>query len=165
MLLLLTRRHGILDIASLLDECLDVPHFFDFAVGFRLLADFADANDVCIVSYEDLVVSPQSVLERLFHHLNIASYQYREIDQNALANQRGQLGDQKIFHSNSIHSDLVGAFRSILSAVELQAIVRGLGPELLNRLGYEEEYNHVVRNLEAQSRRDPKQRTREHYTS
>ena len=69
-----------IDVASLFGECRDVPQFFDFVLGFRQLADFADANDVCIVSYEDLVQHPQLELERVFRHLGVASCDIGEFD-------------------------------------------------------------------------------------
>ena len=136
-----------IDVGSLINECPDVPHFFDFALGFRRLADFADANDVCIVSYEDLVAGPQTALERIFDHLDLPSCKIEEIDRSALACQDGRFGDQKILQTVSIHTASVGAFRSALSSFELKAILQGLGPELFSRLGYEEEYVQAAGNL------------------
>jgi len=134
-----------IDVGSLISECLDIPHFFDFALGFRLLADFADANDVCIVSYEDLVANPQAALERIFDHLNIPSCRVEGIDRSALAHQEGLFGDKKILQTVSIHTNSVGSFRLTLSSFELKAILQGLGQELFGRLGYKDDYYRAAR--------------------
>jgi O-antigen biosynthesis protein len=136
-----------IDIASLFGECRDVSQFFDFVLGFRQLADFADANDVCIISYEDLVKHPQLELERVFRHLGIPSYEVKEFDPTSGAHQPGQFGDQKIFQTRSVHQTSIGSYRSILSHVDLESVMRGLGRDLFSRLGYGREYDLAVREV------------------
>jgi hypothetical protein len=129
------------DIAALFGECRDVPPFFDFVLGFRHLADFADANDVCIVQYEDLVKRPQVELNRVFLHLDLPAYDIGRLDPTSGPHKPGQFGDQKIFKTRSVHAASVGSYRSILSPIDIAAVIRGLGRDLFGRLGYGDEYD------------------------
>jgi hypothetical protein len=136
-----------IDIASLIGDHRDIPHFFDFALGFRLLADFADENDVCVVSYEDLVDNPQAQLNRIFDHMGIPARDIAQFRPTADAQPFGRFGDQKILQTQSVHSESIGSFRSALSPIQQETIVRALGGEIFSRLGYRGEYECVVRSL------------------
>jgi hypothetical protein len=135
------------DVPLLIGERCDDPNFFDFAVGFRLLADFAAANEVCTVAYEDLVRDPQSQLARVFDHLDLPPCDLGEPKLDSGVHRPGQLGDQKIFHTRSVHSNAVGTFRSVLCPEEIQAILTGLGRDLFARLGYQDSYDQALRSV------------------
>jgi hypothetical protein len=137
-----------LDIAEMLAECRDVPHFYDFALGFRRLADFADTNDVCVISYEDLVKRPQDELGRVFRYLNLPVHGTGDFDPNSIY-QQGQFGDQKIFRTRAVHSASVDNYRSILSFAEIETIMKSLGRTLFDRLGYKSDYDQAVHEARA----------------
>jgi len=129
------------DVASLLGRARDDPNVFDLILGFRMLADFADENDVCIVSYEDLVQNPQAAVDRIFRHLNLEPCNLGALDPGSAAYPPGAFGDQKAFRSRSIHTTSIGRYVSALSRTELAAIMGVLGRELFERIGYGPEYD------------------------
>lgn len=129
------------DVASLVGKARDDPNFFDLILGFRMLADFADQNHVCIVGYEDLVQNPQAAMDRIFRHLDLAPCNLGALDPGSAAFPPGAFGDQKAFRSRSINTTSVGRYVSALSRTELEAIMGALGRELFERIGYGPEYD------------------------
>ncbi|MGA2125055.1 MAG: sulfotransferase [Xanthobacteraceae bacterium] len=129
------------DIARLIRKARDNPNFFDLTLGFRMLADFADENDVCIVAYEDLVHNPQAAVDRIFRHLNLAPCDLRALDPGSLAYPPGAFGDQKAYRARSIYTTSIGRYLSALSRAELEAILGLLGRELFDRIGYGSAYD------------------------
>jgi hypothetical protein len=136
------------DLVALTREPADDPYLFDFALGFRRLADFADANVVCSVIYEGLVADPRSEMNRVFRHLDLPPLDIdTRMDASASAHERSAFGDRKIVATREIHRNSVDTWRDVLSADEVAAVLSALGRELFARLGYAGQFDAAAASL------------------
>jgi len=94
-------------------------HYFDNSCRWRL------------VRYEELAVSPESVLARLFHHLELP---FRGLEPMGPF-KRVHGGDYKIRRSSGVHSSSVNRYREKLSDAQVQLFRSFLGSEM-EALGY-----------------------------
>jgi hypothetical protein len=130
------------DLLALTQAPFDDPYLFDFALGFRWLADFAEANVVCSLTYEDFVSDPRQEMNRVFRHLDVPPLEIDpRIDASSSAHGRSSFGDRKIIATREIHGNSVDAWRAILSEHEIAAVLSGLCRDLFVRLGYAHQFD------------------------
>lgn len=130
------------DLVALTRAPFDDPFLFDFALGPRWLADFAGANVVCSLTYEDLVSDPRAEMHRVFRHLEVPALDIdTRIDASSSSHGRSSFGDRKIIATREIHGNSVDTWRDVLSADEVAAVLSGLGRDLFARLGYGNQFD------------------------
>jgi hypothetical protein len=125
------------DVVAALRDGVDHAIYFDFALGFRRLAQFAHHHNVHLVRYEELVRAPAAVMSEVFFHLGVAPI---ELQQDIASGLKPLLastfGDVKIAQTSAVHANSVDRYSETLGEDNARLLCALLGRELMNALGY-----------------------------
>jgi Sulfotransferase family len=117
----------------------DNEFLFDLALGYRWLRQFAEDNPsrVLTCSYDHLVGNADDALHSILSFLGADQDGFSaKLDPDSLPLRRGRMGDQKIIETRSIHQNSLGAWRSLLTREEKQAVHDIFSSEGIVDLGY-----------------------------
>ena len=113
---------------------------FDFLVGFQNLADALSTPGTLTIKYEELVTKPTASIKLLLEYLefDINDCDYKSLTSfNAKNLIASNMGDRKIFETDSIHNKSVDVWKSQLSMLHQQVICKMIGEQNIKKLGYE----------------------------
>lgn len=139
-----------IDLPALLRAGADDPSVFDLVPGLETLERFHAARPARVLAlrYEDLVTDPVPHLDRVLAHLGVPPPDGGTgglTDLRGMRRDPARFGDPKIFTTTAPHARSVGAWRTLLSLEDVQAVLDAVGVERLHRLGYGAQADQALR--------------------
>lgn len=129
------------DVAQAFRTLEDHPNLFDLTLGLEAVSAERARRDSHFVRYEDLVRSPGKVVSEVLDLFGVsASMQASAFDELPPVQDAGGFGDPNIGSTTKVHERSIGSYAGSFSQAELRTILSGLGPELMEALGYGAEF-------------------------
>jgi len=128
------------------DRSPQAPYIADLALGLRALLEHTERHPSLTIHYEQLVRAPAAEQTRALAHLRCSASGLPSsgtlLDHSP---DNSSFGDTKIRKRRVVNSASLDAWQHQLTREELQVVTELLGEDLLNRLGYGEEFNAALR--------------------
>ncbi|CAB1275124.1 sulfotransferase [Candidatus Nitrosacidococcus tergens] len=124
----------------------DTPFLFDYILGVSHLLAFSKNYPVLGIAYENLVTSPDSEMDRIFHYLSLPK---QKINQNLDSSiyKESLFGDRNILDTPYIHTQSIGTYQDVFTPEEIGTLINGLGKDIYAQLGYGEQCDQICKKL------------------
>lgn len=113
---------------------------FDFLIGFQNLANAMSIPGSLTLKYENFVTNQRDAIKSLVEYLgfNIEDIDYKVLTSFSAKNMIvSDMGDKKIFKTNTIHNKSVDLWKDQLPMSHQQIICEMIGKQNIKKLGYE----------------------------